>query len=1179
MTIIDSFSPKHNVVVGRNGSGKSNFFAAIRFVLSDAYTNMTREERQSLIHEGSGTVMSAYVEIVFDNTDRRFPIDKDEVVIRRTIGMKKDDYSIDSKLATKSDITNLLESAGFSKSNPYYIVPQGRITSLTNAKDSERLQLLKEVAGARVFETKLKDSLKEMTNTNKKREQIEEMLRYIEGRLEDLDLEKNDLKEFEKLNNKKKSLEYNLYDRELTNLNDQIESLESDYAAALQDTSSLVGKLAEREKQAQSIEAQLAELTADLKLVDVDISENDAEIKDVLTSIGDTSARLKEADAETGFSGADIASQLEDLNALISQKEVELGKCQPALKDASAKERAIKGKLDEMKQQQRSLLSKKGRFSQFRSKLERDEWLKSEIDNLTKSLESKKGDIAVYLKNKEEMESLAENLASELNVAKSADSLDAEMDSLDKELGRLKLEYNQLIDDRKQLWREESKLNSVIQTYETEKARAQQGVSETMDRSMALGLEAVQRIAKDLGLNGVYGTLGELINVSEKYKTAVEVIGGNSLFHIVVDTDRTATLIMEELIRQKAGRVTFMPLNRLNPKTPSYPDTSECVPLIKKIAFDEYLEPAVKQVFGKTVVCITLEKGAEISQAYKLNTITLDGDRCDRKGVLTGGFRDQTRSRVDCLKNLTKWKSEIFSAQQKLEEVKKQIADKDARVTNTSEELAAKRRELDAMFTRKESYLSAKSKLANEKSRYDQELGSLEGRIESLQTSIKLSEQQISEYQNELESEFKESNLSDTELQQLKKLEESISVAEQEYTQVSEQLNELELRASSLISELNGSLYPRLRQLSLRTSKSQENDDIKVKELESRLQRLVETKEKLESSNSELLGKSKELKKQLESLEDQLQKLNESQRNLLRRLENYGKSSEKSLSRKVLLGNRRDEISRKIRDLGVLPEEAFTAYKDISSGEILNLLNEVTESLKQYSHVNKKALEQFLNFAKQRDSLVARKNELDDAKESIEDLISVLERRKDDAIIRTFKEVSIGFTEVFEKLVPAGTGKLIIQKRSEKVGKGKIGFEQDSDDEEDAELVDQYVGISISVSFNSREDEQQRIEQLSGGQKSLCAIALILAIQKCDPAPFYLFDEIDANLDAQYRTSVSQIIHELSRNAQFICTTFRPEMLKVCDKYFGVMFNNKVSTVSEIDQADALGFVEGQQRR
>lgn len=100
-TEIEVFSPAHNVVVGRNGSGKSNFFWAIRFVLSDAYTNMTREERQSLLHEGSGpSSISAFVEVIFDNDDERFPTGKSEVVIRRTIGLKKDEYSLDRKTVT-----------------------------------------------------------------------------------------------------------------------------------------------------------------------------------------------------------------------------------------------------------------------------------------------------------------------------------------------------------------------------------------------------------------------------------------------------------------------------------------------------------------------------------------------------------------------------------------------------------------------------------------------------------------------------------------------------------------------------------------------------------------------------------------------------------------------------------------------------------------------------------------------------------------------------------------------------------------------------------------------------------------------------------------------------------------------------------------------------------------------
>lgn len=127
-TVIEPFSPSVNVIVGRNGSGKSNFFSAIRFVLNDAYTKMGQEERQALLHEGINALgLTTYVEIIFDNSDHRFPTGKDEVILRRAISLKKDEYYLDHKSVPKADVMNLLQSAGFSKSNPYYIVPQGRV--------------------------------------------------------------------------------------------------------------------------------------------------------------------------------------------------------------------------------------------------------------------------------------------------------------------------------------------------------------------------------------------------------------------------------------------------------------------------------------------------------------------------------------------------------------------------------------------------------------------------------------------------------------------------------------------------------------------------------------------------------------------------------------------------------------------------------------------------------------------------------------------------------------------------------------------------------------------------------------------------------------------------------------------------------------------------------------------
>jgi len=146
---INDLSPGHNVVVGRNGSGKSNFFDAIRFLLSDAYTNLRNNERQALLHEGVSKAPSAFVEITFDNSDGRMPFDKDQVTLRRIISQTKDEYVLDKKNVTRTEVFNLLETAGFSKSNPYYIVQQGRIAALCSMKDEQRLQLLEEVAGTR----------------------------------------------------------------------------------------------------------------------------------------------------------------------------------------------------------------------------------------------------------------------------------------------------------------------------------------------------------------------------------------------------------------------------------------------------------------------------------------------------------------------------------------------------------------------------------------------------------------------------------------------------------------------------------------------------------------------------------------------------------------------------------------------------------------------------------------------------------------------------------------------------------------------------------------------------------------------------------------------------------------------------------------------------------------------
>ncbi|EUC27577.1 hypothetical protein COCVIDRAFT_101157 [Bipolaris victoriae FI3] len=280
-------------------------------------------------------------------------------------------------------------------------------------------------------------------------------------------------------------------------------------------------------------------------------------------------------------------------------------------------------------------------------------------------------------------------------------------------------------------------------------------------------------------------------------------------------------------------------------------------------------------------------------------------------------------------------------------------------------------------------------------------------------------------------------------------------------------------------------------------------------------------------------------------------------------------------------------------------EGRLSCTHDTSIGSFANIskvtkeLTKVNQALKSFAHVNKKAFEQYENFTRQRRTLTERRAELDTSRKSIENLIDVLDQRKDEAIARTFKQVAAAFGEVFQQLVPIGRGRLIINRKSDRDARGNVSDDEDDEDDDNGaqsrskkSKVEEYTGVSIAVSFNSKHDEQQKIGQLSGGQKSLCALALIFAIQKCDPAPFYLFDEIDANLDAQYRTAVAQMLQRLSGHGgkkgdgggQFICTTFRPEMVHVADRCYGVSYSNKTSSIDVVEREAALEFVEGMQK-
>ncbi|KAL0569682.1 Structural maintenance of chromosomes protein 3 [Marasmius crinis-equi] len=1166
---IESFSPRHNVVVGRNGSGKSNFFAAIRFVLSDAYTSMSQEERQSLLHE---------VEIIFDNSDNRFPTGHDEVIIRRTIGLKKDEYSLDKKSTSKADVMNMLESAGFSKSNPYYIVPQGRITALTNAKDHERLALLKEVAGTKVYEQRRTESLKIMAETEAKRAKISELLEYIESRLKELEEEKEELKEFQEKDKERRCLEYALYQRELVEVGEALEEIEEDRRTEVHGANVRREKFNEREKEIQDLEKQISETRHSLEALNITKQDTRSELTDMIrtrTALECIVNDLRNAGARAGSRREELDNELETITQTIATREATLDALLPQWESVRSEESTEKRKLDDVSARLSALFAKQGRVTKFRTKAERDTFLKQEIRSMQSHMGSQKK--ALEMTRQELDSARTSNVEIEKQIAAVQGKIEdgrKKIAELSLESGRLREKHTELVEERKDKWREDTKLESLVGRASEELRNTERVLAGMMDKDTGTGLRAVDRIAERYRLAGVYGPLYRLFEVTDqKFNIAVELTAGNSLFHVVVDNDETASKVLEIMLKEKTGRVTFMPLNRLKPKNTPVPNMTDAIPLMEKLRFDQNHVKAFQQVFGKTCVCRDLTIAAAYVKSHGINTITLDGDKVDRKGALTGGYHDIRRSRIGAIKEVTSWRAKFEEESKKSRETKDAIVQLDQRITQLSGQTSVLAAQQTQIREARDRLMSEGMMLTKEKERITERIGKLEKDVQELETELAELETKIAGYQNELKTPHTQ-GLTDEEEELIESLGKEVEKRRKDMVQLAKRKAEVERKKNSIEIELNEKLRRRKDELRLKIDAlvESEGDETSADDLEAKtkeLQLLVNSISGLTKKSQGYEKESDELTTRIQSLQKSLEDVQNQQAEDSRNISRQQKTTERYLAKRQMLLGRKEECSRNIRDLGVLPEEAFERYTNDKLDRLVKKLHAVNEGLKKFAHVNKKAFEQYNNFTKQRDQLLQRREDLDKSAKSIEELVEVLDQRKDEAIERTFKQVASNFEEVFEKLVPAGRGRLIIQRR----------IDQDEADEEMEDTqqtsVDNYTGISIKVSFNSKVDEGLRIQQLSGGQKSLVALATVFAIQKCDPAPFYLFDEIDANLDAQYRTAVASMIKDLAATAQFIVTTFRPEMLFTADRFYGVLFNNqKISSIRTIKREEAMEFVD-----
>ena len=1060
-------------------------------------------------------------------------------------------------------MSNLLESAGFSKSNPYYIVQQGKITTLALMKDPERLELLMEVAGCKVYDERREESERIMVDTEQRREKVVEVVEYIEERLDELGGEKEELKEWSGLDRDKRALEYTIYDQELKSARSALQKLDDERA-------DLAENLKEAYSQRSESEDNVKELEDKIEAARLDDERQKTEKKTLAADLREvTKKKAKlELDIEEGRalqkSNADrketLEHELEETRAELSKTESQLKKVAPKFEAQLGKENELKEEMDDVERRTKELNNKQGRAADFSSKQDRDKYLKKEIAALNVTLKEQQGQEKKLDKEISKMTKESGGIQGGMDKALSdLDQLKTQIEQGQKDHHDLKEQRDDAQNQRKELWREKGEIETRLKIEQDKALKHERTLETAWGRDAQKGLAAIHKLINSGKVNGkgVYGPLIELFEVEEKFVTAVEVVGGGSLAHVVVDNEQTAAKLVKELTRQNLGRVTFMPLAQLASKgvvEENPGPSSDVIPLISRLKFDAMYTPAFKQVFGKTLIARNEKTAAEYSRMHRVNCVTLDGDQVNKRGAITGGFTDSNKSRITAMKKVKDAMKETEKLSAELKEHEEKATACDSNVADILSRIQRGKQDMRAM---KQQQSEKKEQLDRDKQTLGFDAGDLLAKrelIASVQKNIRSLTKDRDVMQAEVGTDLV-SKLSKTEQKELQDLIKRATVLGKQLPACRQKRAELEASKTQLTSRLNEHLKKREDELSDQLAAvgtesssasqgdSQGDDEADISELalerlRSELKQTTDEEKKLRKEEKELEESRTKTTKDLAAFRKQLDKSKREEN--AEELAKVEAQMEELQTTRATLTSKKETAMKKIRELGSLPADAFEKYTETANAGLLKKLKKVNEKLGKLQHVNKKALDQYMSFTQQRDELQNRMEELDGAKVAIEKLIKVLDQRKDDAIQRTFKGVSQHFTEIFKEIVPHGKATLVMLKKRAREDE-EDDEDEDEDDEEDSEEdsdddgesakkkrkgakakkkkkkkkkatkkkgkddepqgVLAYGGVSIKVSFTGK-GEVYYLNQLSGGQKSVVALAFIFAIQRLDPAPY-----------------------------------------------------------------------------
>lgn len=1132
-------------IVGPNGSGKSNILDSILWVLGEqSYKNIRAKESKDIIFsggEGKKPANFAEVSLHIDNRDRFFPVELEKVkVTRKMYQSGENEYLLNDKKIRLKDINDMFLDTGIGKS-AYSVIGQGKVERIISSSNRELKGIIEEAAGIKKFQQQKLESIKKLKSVQEELEKIELILKELKLNRDKIEKQSHKALEYLELEGKVKEFSKIIYSKEFKEKIDNLKVLESNKNKLQNDFNENEEILESKNEKLKNIETRRIFIKKEIENF---INKNE-KLKTSLENLEREKVRLKEREESYLREIEEKKEYSKSVEKKEKEKKLEIEKINTERQELSEKIEVLKNKNNDFEKNIEILENKKKDIRVTRD-LKRNKLmdlevtnlkLLNEIENSGRRLKGSQGKIENHLEEKKKL-----SKEKELEDIKYSNVIEKREKTL-KEFTRAEQETGNLENEISRISREINFLSRTLRDLEFEEKKIKEKflyVQRTLDSNEGFYKGVKEILNKKI--NGVHGAFISLIEVPDYLEKAIEASASGNLQDIVVESSEVAKECIDILKRSKSGRASFLPMDTVKDiRVKEYPlEDGVLGRLNDLITYDKKYEIIIKNILGNILVVKNIDKGLQLLKTNKFlgSIVTLSGELLSSRGRITGG--ENSNSAISQIFDRKKEKKHL---EENLKEASKNLKEKKKVLNESNEKLGELEETLMDLDEKRD-------KIKRELKVLDEEDVNQRKKVERLHKEIKIIELEIleeenyhREYSKKIENSEKEKINTESLIEKLrediKEEEQNILVYEKDIEILKNNFSDtrlLYLNTEDKYKNLEGNLIKEEETIKNILSESKKIEE-RIKEIKKELENIFKTSDNIDSEIKNISSLYEKENEELIKIKEENEELEVLEKNLY---------EEKQRLEKYIYSNR-EKLTHFIQNIKVIKEDLekiefkLEKLKEVKISEN-NLSEEITkeklgileEKLNNFETVNLLAIEEFKDLNEKYEFMNNQKNDLSRGEKSLNKLIEDVSGKIEERFYTAFNEISENFNNMCMETLDNSEGKLTLSNSE--------NFEN--------------CGVEISVKFKNK--KSQSLSLLSGGEKSMVAVAFVMSIFMYKPSPFTFLDEIEAALDEKNTRKLIKKLKEFTDKSQFIMITHNKETMKSSDSLYGVTMNKKI---------------------